>query len=36
MGNSIVLMEILHSENVKGMLERQWSRKESYVMKWKL
>ena len=27
--------EILHAENVKGVLERQWSRKKSYVMKWK-
>ena len=27
---------ILHTENVKGILERQWSRKRSYVMKLKL
>ena len=25
----------LHAENVKGILERQWSKKKSYVMKWK-
>ena len=25
---------ILLSENVKRILERQWSRKSSYVMKW--
>ena len=25
----------LNAENVKGILERQWSRKTSYVMKWK-
>ena len=30
------LSEILYMENVKGILERQWSRKKSYVMKWKL
>ena len=27
--------EISHAENVKEILERQWSRKISYVMKWK-
>ena len=27
---------ILHAENVKGILDRQWSRKKRYVMKWKL
>ena len=27
---------ILHAEDVKGILERQWSRKKSYVMKLKL
>ena len=28
--------ETLHVENVKGILERQWNRKKSYVMRWKL
>ena len=28
--------EILHAENVKGILERQWSRKKSDVMKLKI
>ena len=28
--------ELLLAENMKGILERQWSRKKSYVMKWKL
>ena len=27
--------EILHAENVKGILERQWSRMKSYVNMWK-
>ena len=27
--------EILHAEDVKGILMRQWSRKKSYVMKLK-
>ena len=27
---------IFHAENVMGILERQWSRKISYVVKWKL
>ena len=27
--------EILHADNVKGVIERQWNRKKSYVMKWK-
>ena len=31
-----ILREILHAENVKGTFERQWRRKKSYVMKWKL
>ena len=26
---------ILLAGNVKGILERQWSRKKSYMMKWK-
>ena len=26
---------ILHAENVKGILERRWSGKRSYVMKFK-
>ena len=28
--------EIMHAENVNGILERQWIRKKSHVMKWKL
>ena len=28
--------EILQSGNVNGILEKRWSRKKSYVMKWKL
>ena len=28
--------EILHAENVKGILERLWNKKKGYVMKWKL
>ena len=27
--------KVLHAENVKGILERQWSRKRSYAMRWK-
>ena len=34
-GNSKDVENILHAEDVKGMLERQWSRTKSYVMKWK-
>ena len=28
--------DVLHADNVKGMLERQCSRNKGYVMKWKL
>ena len=34
-GDSKVLKS-LHAENVKGILERKWSWKKGYVMKWKL
>ena len=27
--------DMLLAENVKGILERQWSRKKCYVIKWK-
>ena len=33
---SLRCFKILHAENVKEILERQWSRKKRYVMKWKL
>ena len=32
-GNTNVLKTILHIENVKGILERQWNKKKSYVKK---
>ena len=31
-----MLQKNVLAENVKGILERQWSRKKSYAMKWKL
>ena len=33
--DSKVFKEILHAENMRGILERQWSRKKSDVMKLK-
>ena len=30
------IQDILHAEDVKGVLERQWGIKKSYLMKWKL
>ena len=33
--DSKVFKKCYNAENVKGILERQWSRNKSYVMKWK-
>ena len=32
----ISFIEILHAENVKGILETRWSWKKGHVMKWRL
>ena len=34
-GDSNVSKEFFHTDDVKDILERQWSRKKSYVMMWK-
>ena len=35
-GDPKVLKKFLLAANVRGILERKWSWKKSYVMKWKL
>ena len=35
MGDDKVCLFFLLAENVNGILERQWSMKKSYVIKWK-